>query len=352
MVAPAFNRLWNMLEKLAPKVSKVKFEGVLESCGKLGNARRNWYKDHQYWEEFDTHLESPAEESEDVSDGTNLISQGEFSEQTDEECNDDEYLCNYQANDWEDDDRTTFRTPLGVDTVSLKDLSLSERIGVMARLGLLLLRKHYNRSSDATVVALALDPRYGFDYLRKSSWSQSIEDYVEPAIQKSITQYKAFFPDVPNNEPVTQQAQTKQDQHKFTCNKRSKHAEVSHKFGRNQYNQSVKYNSYDTYMDSDSDEELETSDKKKNEKVDELVRYKNLTPIDKHVYVLQWWYDRRDSFPILSSIFLDHATIPATSISPEQLFSSMGLLCTASRNRMNHDTITKLTCLKNWYGVL
>lgn len=342
-VAPAFNRLWNTLEKYVSNVSIDKFQGVLVDCGKLGNARRNWYKEHEYWNEYESHLDQPASTGDRDSIGEQVW--GDEDEDLDCTAEEDEELAIIQrtsVTEFDHEDVETFSVPDGVIRVPMRALTNNERIGVMARLGLLLLRKHYNRSSDASVIALALDPRYGFEYLERSSWSDSVTSYVEPAIKDVIRIYNMITP----NETEASVPST-------ASNKIQKTSEsVATSTSNSKLSSCKQKNNYDNYISSDSDSDDDRSHSETLPVLSELDRYKKIESLPRETDPLMWWFERRSLYPLLSNVFLDHATIPATSISPEQLFSSMGLLCTSSRNRMKHSTITKLTCLKNWFSAV
>jgi hAT family C-terminal dimerisation region len=208
----------------------------------------------------------------------------------------------------------------------MRALTNNERIGVMARLGLLLLRKNYNRSSDASVVALALDPHYGFQYLERSSWSESVTSYVEPAI-KDVVRIFNMITSSHNEASVTSTTSNKIQKISQTVSVSSKHSKLS--FSKHKHN-------YDTYISSNSDSDEDKTQPKKLPDLSELDKFKKMEALPSESDPLQWWFKRQSMYPILSNMFLDHATIPATLITPEQLFSSMGLLCASSQNRMKH----------------
>ena len=80
----------------------------------------------------------------------------------------------------------------------------------------------------------------------------------------------------------------------------------------------------------------------------ELERYFRLelpVPIDDPI---QWWMDRRLSFPTLSQLALDVFAIPAMAADCERAFSLAKLTLTSQRLSMEPSTLEKVQCLKNW----
>jgi hypothetical protein len=67
---------------------------------------------------------------------------------------------------------------------------------------------------------------------------------------------------------------------------------------------------------------------------DELDRYLKSDP-EQTNNCIQWWIDKRSSFPYLSRMALDYLTIPATSTDVERLFSRGRLLLTHVRSRLS-----------------
>lgn len=61
---------------------------------------------------------------------------------------------------------------------------------------------------------------------------------------------------------------------------------------------------------------------------------------------LQWWNERKDTFPLLSKQARKFLSIPATSVPSERLFSDAGNIITDKRNRLNPNTVHDLLFLK------
>ena len=103
---------------------------------------------------------------------------------------------------------------------------------------------------------------------------------------------------------------------------------------------------------------------------DKLKRYL-ATDVEPVSDALQWWHDRRATFPNLSRMALDYLTIPgeflvhavlcialdnlfssssftATSVEVERVFSRGRLLLSHVRNRLSAQTCRALLCLGNW----
>ena len=77
---------------------------------------------------------------------------------------------------------------------------------------------------------------------------------------------------------------------------------------------------------------------------DELNRYLKSDP-EQTNNCIQWWIDKRSSFPYLSRMALDYLTIPATSTDVERLFSQGHLLLTHVRSRLSAQSTCALLCL-------
>ncbi|EIW58934.1 HAT dimerization, partial [Trametes versicolor FP-101664 SS1] len=80
---------------------------------------------------------------------------------------------------------------------------------------------------------------------------------------------------------------------------------------------------------------------------DELTRYLSTDP-ERVKDALEWWNDRRASFPNLSRMALDYLSIPATSVDPERTFSRGRLALPHTRNRLSPQSTRALMCVGNW----
>ena len=67
--------------------------------------------------------------------------------------------------------------------------------------------------------------------------------------------------------------------------------------------------------------------------------------------VVEWWRNKQERFPILSSIAKDYLCIQITSVPYERSFSISGLTVTKLRNQLNPETVRRLMCLKSWFSI-
>jgi hypothetical protein len=207
------------------------------------------------------------------------------------------------------------------------DITNEEKIGVMVKLGLMLLRKHYNQCADATAVVMTLDPRYNMAYLRKSSWRDMIAEYVKPCVEKVYEAYKQMPQVTLISSQVLKEVDTTKK--RAFCNMRKAKAAVP------------------VFIDSDDDTNV-ASDNDAEERHEPTTYYQEMR-VTPETNPLEWWLRKKQVYPTLSKIYFDHASIPATSISAEQLFSSMGLACRANRSRILGRTLRYTICVKKWF---
>ena len=64
--------------------------------------------------------------------------------------------------------------------------------------------------------------------------------------------------------------------------------------------------------------------------------------------IIQWWYNKRDLWPMLSKMALDIFSIPSMSADAEPLFSSGKLVLRDTRSRLSAESVAALECLKLW----
>ena len=94
-----------------------------------------------------------------------------------------------------------------------------------------------------------------------------------------------------------------------------------------------------------------THGRQKKKKVDEWERYTMLAISEEDALVddpLDWWWQRRAEYPILSKMAIDILSIPAMSAEPERVFSSSGKLITKERNCLGDDVVEADECQKHW----
>jgi hypothetical protein len=317
-VVPAYNKIWDLLERKEHNVSYGVYCRALRQCIELRNANRLHRKNEAFWDQRDRDANSELESEDDQDDPATSDN-----ESADEQCadggetdSDEDMLGEVPAVDAESE-----ATPL--------NLTILEAFGVMARLGIMLLRKHYNRAADASTYTMVLDPRYNIAYCRSSGWNEIIVPHVKPALDLIMSVYQDESSKTAEAAPQAPPAA------RTVANTSSRIVPGTSSRQRIQF-----------YVDSDDDDfalqpASETADS-------ELERYFKEPILHRESCPLAYWMQRRAQFPLLSQIALDHAAIPATSIAAEQLFSAMGRTCTPIRNRLKQKRIKQLTCIANW----
>jgi hypothetical protein len=70
------------------------------------------------------------------------------------------------------------------------------------------------------------------------------------------------------------------------------------------------------------------------------------------VGLLPWWAANETTFPILARLARRYLTMQATSVPSERLFSTAGMIASASRSRLLPESVRELICLHNWIGAL
>ena len=94
-----------------------------------------------------------------------------------------------------------------------------------------------------------------------------------------------------------------------------------------------------------------THGRPKKKKMNEWDRYNFFPVSDEDAEVdnpLNWWWQRRAEYPLLSQLAINILSIPAMSAEPERVFSSAGKLITKERNRLNDDVVEADECQKHW----
>jgi hypothetical protein len=178
-----------------------------------------------------------------------------------------------------------------------------------ANLGLAKLDKYYNiiKSIPVYIVAVVLDPSSKFDFFETCSWHTN---EIENAKDIVITLWKENYKSSPTAE-----------------------------------------------TDSTPSRECEDGDflewrakKRRVSDADELEQYLampfsvDLTDMER----IQWWYNKKDMWPMLSKMALDILSIPSMSADAERLFSSGKLVLRDTGSRLSSESIAALECLKSW----
>jgi len=65
-----------------------------------------------------------------------------------------------------------------------------------------------------------------------------------------------------------------------------------------------------------------------------------------------WWKAHAVEYPHLSLMFCDIGAIPGSSAPCERIFSGGADLVTATRNRLNSESIQACRCLKGWWTTI
>ena len=74
----------------------------------------------------------------------------------------------------------------------------------------------------------------------------------------------------------------------------------------------------------------------------ELNAYLRVHQVDKDTDPLMWWKQHQQEFPRLARMTRQYLAVPASSASPERLFSSVGLVKSDLRGRLLHYTYARL----------
>ena len=64
--------------------------------------------------------------------------------------------------------------------------------------------------------------------------------------------------------------------------------------------------------------------------------------------ILQWWKSHAKTFPILSMLARDVLSIPVSTVSSEQAFSTAGRIIEERRTCLTPEMVEVLTCVKDW----
>ena len=71
----------------------------------------------------------------------------------------------------------------------------------------------------------------------------------------------------------------------------------------------------------------------------ELNAYMRVQQVTKDTDPLMWWKQHQQEFPRLARMTRQYLTVPASSVSPERLFSSVGLVKSDLRGRLLDSTL-------------
>ncbi|KAF7359902.1 putative AC9 transposase [Mycena venus] len=63
---------------------------------------------------------------------------------------------------------------------------------------------------------------------------------------------------------------------------------------------------------------------------------------------MNWWWNHRREYPVLSQVALDYLSVPSTSVAVERVFSHGRRLLEFTRNRMSGASFRRQLCLGSW----
>ncbi|PIL36561.1 hypothetical protein GSI_00250 [Ganoderma sinense ZZ0214-1] len=215
-------------------------------------------------------------------------------------------------------------------TASLNEDEYDDAIRVACGLAKTTLNAYYSLTdaSSAYRIAMILHPRHKTEYFHKLRWSES---WRRTAIKLVTDEYRSSYE---NRVPKDNASSAKDTGSAGATGVGPGRAKGKAKATVEDDEKNI----FDT---------LDTLTSKVPDVRDELKRYLS-TDVEPVSDALQWWNDRRATFPNLSRMALDYLTIPATSIEVERIFSRGRLLLTHVRNRLSAQTCHALLCLGNW----
>jgi hypothetical protein len=163
------------------------------------------------------------------------------------------------------------------------------------------LAKHYDRTSQATIIATALDPRLSYHYYRKRAHHGGV------GVEDVRCMLRALLGPVivAEDAPALQEVSTSS----FSC-----------------------------YM---VQERTYTADEEVDAYFAEPLVIKVIDP-------LAWWKAKESIYPRLARLAKDYLAIPGASAAAERAFSTGGLLISDLRHNLAADTIQAMVCLKSW----
>ncbi|OJT07830.1 hypothetical protein TRAPUB_1276 [Trametes pubescens] len=205
-------------------------------------------------------------------------------------------------------------------TASLDEQAYDSALRVSAGLAQRTLNKYYSLTDDSTTyrIAMMLHPRHKLLYFKKMKWK---EEWISNAREILRTEYEKRY---------------------ANCLPRAKQTHPgSDESGEEASSLVEEKNDINIF------EALEHEDVADDEVSDELTRYLSTDP-ERVKDALEWWNDRRASFPNLSRMALDYLSIPATSVDPERMFSRGRLALPHTRNRLSPQSTRALMCVGNW----
>ncbi|XP_070054953.1 zinc finger BED domain-containing protein RICESLEEPER 2-like [Nicotiana tomentosiformis] len=102
------------------------------------------------------------------------------------------------------------------------------------------------------------------------------------------------------------------------------------------------------FLDSQFAKRIESQKKTKN--ASEVAKYLNDELIGKKIEfdLLAWWKGNKTKFSVLSRLAKDVLSIPVSTVSSEQVFSTSGHVIDSFRSSITPKTVEALICAQNW----
>ncbi|TEY36874.1 hypothetical protein BOTCAL_0540g00020 [Botryotinia calthae] len=196
-------------------------------------------------------------------------------------------------------------------------------------------------------VALVLDPRYKFDFIK---YLYKAEDVIESeAYQKATQHVKTAFA----------KYKDRSDKIRIFLEEKAREARIDGDTNDDDYS----LRDVPAAMDNDSSIDLfaefdrlmppttAPTPAPKSE-LDGYLKMARIPWFENSLEdVTKWWIEYQHSFPILFQMWKDYSAIPASAASSERVSSAAGLLVTEHRTKLPSDTIRYVLCLRAW-GVL
>ncbi|KAJ2933763.1 hypothetical protein H1R20_g3333, partial [Candolleomyces eurysporus] len=206
---------------------------------------------------------------------------------------------------------------------SVKDENLNASLHSALTLGVDLLNKYYSLTDESEVyrIAIVLHPAYKFCYLKKAQWPEAWISTAEGIVCKEFQLVYADFQLKSNASRLVQL----QKPAKCTSSLSS-----------------------DDDMGAEAPSSTDSNSTDEEEMLSELDQYLKTKVVKDVTDPLGWWYENQGSYPQLWRMAQDYLTIPATSISVEQVFSQGCLILSHIQNQLSGQSTRALTCLGAW----
>ncbi|KAJ8454957.1 hypothetical protein ONZ45_g19104 [Pleurotus djamor] len=208
----------------------------------------------------------------------------------------------------------------------LATLCLDRKYSISVRAALSLakrtLNKYYDKTDHSEVyrIAMILHPRHKLAYFQKAKWQST---WIQTAREIFLEEYESSY-------SSRDEFSEGDDAGEGLDSSKSKDVDHSPKY----------VNMFDKLPEVAPPPSTQT--------LNEARTYLE-SPIEPTVTdALQWWYDRRETYPKLSRMARDYLSIPATSVGVERTFSTGRLILSHVRNRLSAETTRALMCVGSW----